>query len=329
MSRRALLFLLLATSAAAPSLVQGQTTTRLLGRVVNLNGEPVRDVRLRIVGHGEPQVFDSGEFELQLSGRPAQVEVVVIGGQLEVLYPLHGQLAVPGDAGVRVPIVVGKPERAYINDVLAARVLQLESTLRNNGVRYDAGVDSLSDGLKRVIQLLELKEQDLRSSIELRRRQTDVKPALFRTIDRYLLELKDLRTAFQLVVPQAATHTGARDALQAAITEYNAAYEDVNNNRNAFLSNIRNLWEGARAEGLERDLADVYTEIVEEIHKPHVLPLAGALVTIQLAHGPNPPRRQEIDAAIAAAQRAVAQLDPRINVLEVRYGRLKEALERN
>lgn len=314
---------------AAPVPLPAQATTRLLGRVVDLEGNAVRDIRLRVVGHGEPEVFDSGEFELQLSGRPAQVEVAVVGGELEVLYPLRGIVAVPRDAGVRVPVVVGRPERALINDVLAARFVQLESTLQRNGVRYDAAVEGLGEGVRRIVELLELKEADLRSSIEQRRRQTDVKPALLRTFDAYLLELRDLRDAFRLVLPYAVQNRGALDALQQAVLEYNAAFEAVNNNRNAFLTGVRSFWAPERAEGLERDLADVYTEVLEEIHRPLVLPMNGSLVVVARVHGPQRPGSREIEQALAAAEAAVPRLDTRINVLEARYARLREALERN
>jgi hypothetical protein len=312
---------------AAP--LSGQGTTRLLGRVVNLNGEPVRDVRLRVVGHGEPEVFDSGEFQLELSGSPTEVEVTVLSSGLEVLYPLRGQLAVPRDGGVRVPIVVGKPERAYINDVLAARFVQLENTLRQNGVRYDASSDSLSEGVRRIISLLELKESDLRNSIELQKKQDDVKPALFETMDSYLLELKDLRDNFRLVAPYAGENREAAATLGRAIAEYNAAYERLNNSRNSLLSSIRSFWVGVRAEVLEQNLADVYTEAVEEIHKARVFPLAEALVVLQAAHGPNQPGKQQIASAARAALAAAEQLDTRITVLEARYARLREGLARD
>lgn len=313
----------------ASTSIAAQGTTRLLGRVVDLEGNAVRDIRLRVVGHGEPEVFDSGEFELQLSGRPAQVEVTVIGDELEVLYPLRGQVAVPQDANVRVPVVVGRPERALINDVLAARFVQLESTLQRNGVRYDAAVEGLGEDVRRIVELLELKEADLRSSIELRRKQTDVKPALLRTFDAYLLELKDLKDAFRLVLPYAAGNRGALEALQRAVLEYNAAFEAVNNNRNAFMTGIRSFWERERAEGLERDLADVYTEILEEIQRPVVLPMNGSLLVLARVHSSQRPGKQEITEAVGAAEAAASRLETRINVLESRYARLREALERD
>ncbi|HEX6558279.1 MAG TPA: hypothetical protein VF021_02435 [Longimicrobiales bacterium] len=316
-----LLFLCTASSLHA------QTTTRLLGKVVDLAGQPVGNVRLRITGHGEPEVFNSGEFELQLSGRPAQVEVQLIDAPgLQVLYPPKGMLAVPADGAVRSAVVVGKTDRAYINDMLAARFVQLGSTLRQNGVRDAAAIDSLSDSVRRIIQLLGLREDSLRNSIELQSQQAAIKPALFKTFDTYLLEAKDLRDAFKLVTSFAARDRSAVQALQQAVEEYNAAFQALNNNRNAFQSNIRSYWRGAAAEGLTRDLADVYTEAVEEIHKGYVLPLNESLVVLQRVYGPNKPRSEVVARAVAEADRAVRQLDARFNVFEQRYARLRSSL---
>jgi len=317
----------LALLLASPLAAQG--TTRLLGRVVNVAGNPVRDVRLRIVGQGEPEITDSGEFQLEVSSERGEVEVTVIEGGLEVLYPLHGRLAVPADASTRVTVVVGEPERTYINDLLATRFVQLEATLKRNGVSYDASVDSLSAEVRQVIQLLKIREEDLRQSIELQKRQSDIKPELLRTIDAYVLELKDLRDAFELVVPYAPANVEAVKTLQRAMADYSAAFEALNNNRNAYLSGIRSYWAEAQAEGLRRDLDDVYTDAIEDIHRGYVLPLNDALVTIQAAWGLNRPGKDRIAAAIATAQRVAQELEPRINVLAARYARLREALERD
>ncbi|HSJ16340.1 MAG TPA: hypothetical protein VK939_18175, partial [Longimicrobiales bacterium] len=287
------------------------------------------EVRLRVLDHGEATVYDSGEFEVQLSGQPPEVRVEVIGPELEVLYPVGGTLAVPRDPAARVSVVVGKPERAYINDLLAERFVRLEAALGRHGVHYNASVDSLGEGVRRIIGLLELREEDLRRSIDRQRRQSDVKPAIYATIDRYLLEVKDLRDAVRLVVPFAGRNREAAVTLQGAMKDYNAAYEAVNDGHNGFLSGIRSFWEPARAEVLVRDLDDVYTEIMHEIHRTYVLPLNESLVVLQRAHGPGPPGGREIDAAVAAAQASVPPLDGRIEALERRYARLREALERD
>jgi len=321
--------LLLSLVAADP--LQGQGTTLLRGRVVDVQGAPVRSVRLRIVGHGEPEVFNSGEFDIQLSGRPRQVEVELIEPKgLELLYPLKGALAIPADANTRVPIVIGKSERALINDVLANRVAQLTTTLDKNGIKVDSSLENLSGTMRRIIDLLEIRESDMRASIDAQKHQAEIKPALLRAWDNYVLEIKDLRDAFRLVVSFAARNIGAVQALQAAVNEYNSAFVTVNNNRNTFHSNLSAYWTAAEAAGLSRDLAEVYTEAVETIHKGYVLPLNESLVVLQRAHmGDSRPSSQQIANAVAEADRAVRQLDVRINVLEERYARFRNALERN
>lgn len=326
MRRLALAFLLLL--AAAP--LQAQGTTVLLGKVVDVQGAPVRNVRLRIVGHGEPEIHDSGEFDAQLSGRPEQVEITVIGTDgMEVLYPPKGVLAVPKGAGVRVPIVIGKSERAYINDILAARFVQLGSTLRQNGVRTGASLDSLSDGMRRILELLQIKETDIRQSIESQKHQGEIRPALLRTWDAYILQTKNLRDAFRLVVEYAAKNQNAVLTLQSAVKSYNVAFDSLNNSRNAFQSNVQMYWSDADAAGLGRDLADVYSEAIETIHKGYVLPLNQSLIVLQRAYTREKPSGQDIANAVSEADRAVRQLDVRIPVLEERYARLRSALERN
>jgi hypothetical protein len=320
--------LLLAAAPATPAAAQG-ATTRLLGRVVDLNGDPVRDVRIRILDHGEPEIFDSGDFQLQLAGQPTRVEVEVLDSALQVVYPLKGLVAVPRDPDVRVPIVVGRSERQLMSDVLATRMVQVEQALQRNGVHYSASMDSLTDGLRRIATLLELRESDMEQSLQRRRSQADIKPALLRIVDKYILELRDLRDAFRLVVPYAATNLDAVTALKQAMVEYNAAFEELNNNRGAFLSALRDHWEPATGALLVRDLEDVYVQAIDDIHRGYVLPLNESLLVLQLAHTPNKPGRERIRQAVADAQAVARTLDPRIPVLEERARQLREALERD
>jgi hypothetical protein len=315
---------------AADSL-HAQGTRLLRGRVVDVQGDPVRNVRLRVVGHGEPEVLSSGEFEIQLSGTPSQVEVTLIDGKgREILYPLKGLLAVPANTTTRVPIVIGKSERALINDVLATRVAQLTSTLDKNGVKVDSSLDNLSGSIRRIIDLLEIKEADMRANIDAQKHQAEIKPELLRTWDNYLLEVKDLRDAFRLVVNYAARNLGAVQALQESVAAYNSAFTALNNNRNAFQGNITAYWSDTDAAGLSRDLAEAYTQAIERVHKGHVLPLNESFIVLQRAHGnSNKPSGQEIANAVTEADRAVRQLDIEIPVLEEKYARLRSALERN
>lgn len=323
---RASLFTLLLLLVSTP--VPGQTT-RLLGRVIGLNGDPVRDIRVRVLEHGEPEIFDSGDFQLQLSGQPAQVEVEVVDSRLQVVYPPRGVVAVPRDPTVRVSIVVGVSERDLLSDVLATRMVQVEQALNRNGQQYSATTDSLSEGLRRIASLLELREADLAESLERRRNQGNVTPGMLRTIDAYLLEVRDLLDAFTLVVPYAATNRDALVALQEAMLQYNAAFEDLSNNRGAFLAAIRTHWEPAEAAVLVRDLEDVYVQAIDDIHRGYVLPLNENLLVLQLAHTRERPPRQRIEQAVAEAQAVARSLNPRIPVLQERARQLREALQRD
>ncbi len=233
--------LVLAVAAsAAPA-----TAVVLRGRVVNLEGRPATDARLQIVGHAALLAIrtPSGEFEQPLAGTPSQVTFAAAAGPLDVLYPLDGIVPVPRDEAVHVTIVVGRSERTEISDLLAERLLRLETTLRANGVRFDAASDSLSDDLHRVLAQLEVGEADLRQRVEFKREQAATIPEVLATIDAYIREVKDLRDALQQLGPLAASDRDAEAALKNALTEYSAAFDLLNDNRRAYESKILNYWQ--------------------------------------------------------------------------------------
>lgn len=325
--RRTLLLALLLTSAsAAPADAQ---TTRLRGRVMDLDGQPVRDVRLRILDHGEPEIFDSGEFQLQLAGRPSRVDVQVLDSTLQVLYPPRGVIAIPADPDEPVQIVVGRRERDYLGDAIAGRLVTLERTLRANGVEYTASVDSLGESMRQIIAILRDQGTDVNRQLERERLQGGLKPGLLRTIEAYLIELKDLRNAFELVSRYAANDIYAVQTLRDAMLAYNTAADSLIRNRDAYAAEIRRSWVRERAELLVRDLENVYVLAEDDIHRGYVLPLNESLLVLQLAYTPNKPGKQQVQQAAADAGATVRALTPRIPVLEERVRQLRSALEQN
>jgi hypothetical protein len=295
---------------------------------VDLNGDPVRDVRIRVIGHGEPSILDSGEFSLQLAGAPTVIEVQTISGQLQVVYPPAGRVALPRDPAVVVPIVVGRSDREVLSDLVAARMIQIEHALNRNGVAYSASADSISEGLRRIASLLELRETEIEEGLARRRAQNDAVPALLGTIDRYILELRDLHDAFTLVAPYAAANSDALQALRQAMQDYNAAFEELNGGRAAFRSAINAHWSTTEAAGLLRDLDNVYTHAIDDIHRGYILPLNESLLVLQLAHTRDRPSAQRIRQAAADAAATARSLDPRVPVLEERARQLRTALQR-
>jgi hypothetical protein len=298
----------------------------LRGRVITLEGRPATDAQLQIVGHAALLAIrtPSGEFEQPLAGAPSQVEFAAVAGSLDVLYPPDGIVPVPRDETVHVTIVVGRPERSEISDLLAERLLRLETTLRANGVHFDAVRDSLSDDLHRVLAQLDVGEADLRRRVEFKREQAATIPEVIATIDAYIREVKDLRDALHQFGPLAAGDANAKAALQNALTEYNTAFAALNDNRRAYESKILNYWSGESAERLSKHLADVYFEAVENIHQALVLPLNPSLIDVQT----KKPSRRQRDDATAAFARTAAQLDTRVAPLERRTDELRDALQR-
>jgi hypothetical protein len=318
---RAVVLALVMVAGTSPA-----TAVVLRGRVVTLEGRPATDAQLQIVGHAATVVIrkPSGEFEQPLAGTPAQVTFAAVNGALDVLYPPDGIVPVPRDETVHVTIVVGRPQRSEISDLLAERLLRLETTLRANGVRFDAASDSLSDDLHRVLAQLQVGEADLRQRVEFQREQAATIPEVIQTIDAFIREVKDLRDALHQFGPLAAKDRNAEGALKNALIEYNAAFATLNDNRRAYESKILNYWSGAAGERLNEHLADVYLEAVENIHQALALPLNPSLVDLQQ----QKPSRRQRDDATAAFARTAAQLDVRVAPLERRADELRDALQR-
>jgi hypothetical protein len=302
----------------------------LRGRVVTIENRPATDVKLQIAGQSAVLAVrrPSGEFEQPLAGQPSTVQVSVLDGPYQVLYPLDGLVPVPKDESVLVTIVVGKPEKSYIADQLAQRLLRLESILKANGIHYSASADSLSSDLHQVLSELQLRDADLRRDVADRRNQASVTPEILRVTADYVLKVKDLRDALASFPPLAAESRGALEALKGAMAKYNDAFTALNNNRDAFGEQIRSYWPADRTEILQKDLADVYLEAIENIHQGLVLPANPSLIDLQLAYGPHPPGKARLKGASDALTAASQQINARLPALEQRITELRDALER-
>jgi len=315
---------LLQVALAAPAPAQ---EVSLRGRVVTLDGRPATEARLQIVGQAAQLAIrsPSGTFAQPLAGRPAQVEIAPLAGPLEVLYPLDGIVPVPRDDSVHVTIVVGKPERASISEMLAQRLVRLETVLEAQGVQYDAARDSLSQTLERILEQLELDRADLRRDVVFQREQAATAPQILRTVDAYLRELKDLRDGFRQFAPLAVRDRAAKQALQRTMQEYSDAFTDLNDNRRAFESQLLNYWPAPQSGVLVDALSDVYLEAVENVHQALVLPLNPDLIVLQRAGGSD---RDERERAARDVVDAAGRIDGRLPALEQRARELRDALER-
>ncbi len=324
--------------ALAPTVSPGALdaqTTKLRGKVVRLNGQPAADVRIRIEGHGEPAIFDSGEFEYDLSGSPAEVRITVIDSPLRVVFPPGGQVAVPGDPSVRVPVVVDQSVEEAIQKLFVDRSLQLEITLQGTVYAIDSTFTNLEVGIRDAIVKLGITEDTLRSRIRAERR-ADLGPRILRTVDTWLLALEDLQIEVRLFRSKAGGNSPrlqrivlAVGQLQEALRDYDRAVQEMITQEDAFLHGVQDYWRGDQAGAIRDAIAAVYGLGIDTIHAEHVLALNEPLVDAQSGAGGDQARfleaagrLEEIGTTIAGSMDELrarvealrsAMLDPQAN----------------
>ena len=256
----------------------GQATTKISGRVVSLNRAPISNVQLRVVGLGNPTMYQSGEFSIEI---PAAEQEIVFDTQSpgwEIVYPLAGRIAVPR-GNQTIVLVVGKPVEQTITEALAERSRLLQQILRENGQQGQA-LTRVEDGIQRILEKLNLKEADLRDEVRRGDLRSERYPAIAKAINSWVLEATDLLEALRLLEPLIAKQAGpANKMLMTAVAEYNVAWEAIQTGRDGFQSDVESYWpDGAL---LRRDLTSLFDNEIERTHREQILPVNGALVTIQ------------------------------------------------
>lgn len=256
----------------------GQTTTKISGRIVSLNRAPVANVRLRVVGFGNPTMFQSGEFSIEIPAAEQEIVFETQSTGWEIVYPFGGRIAVPR-GNQTIVLVVGKPVEQTITEALAERSRLLQQVLRENGEQGQA-LTRVEDGIQRILDKLNLKAADLRDEVRREELRRERYPAIAKAINSWVLEATDLLEAFRLLEPMIEKQTvPANKMLMTAVAEYNVAWEAIQTGRNGFESDLESYWpDGAL---LRRDLTSLFDNEIERTHREQILPVNGALVTIQ------------------------------------------------
>ncbi len=330
MNRRALLpFLLLALMGGAQAAV-------LHGTVLTDDGVPAVTARLSIVDHAPELALGSvtAAFDQPLNGSPAQVVVTSLVDSIMVLYPPDGRVPVPASDDVSVVIVVGKPDRVYIQEILAGRLVHLETLLAGQNVEYNAVNEEISSTLAQILATLELKESDLRRDVEFKRGQALATPEILQTVATYVRRLRDLRSAFKQCPPGVIEKDRQMlDLLHRVLGEYNTAYSAFADQREAFKSRILTYWPEPRGELVAGDLERVYLEANERIHRSIILPLSEGdpayLVDIQRVFGDDPPSKDEARVAARKGMEAADRIEASLIVLDQLIAQLNRVLAVN
>lgn len=311
------------------------------GRVVALGGEALPPgLTLRAEQIGPVDLGQSGEFRLALPPGTARFTLRVVRPAVEVVYPPGGLVSVPADPAATTVVVVGPGAETVVAEALAARDRQLEQRLRAFDVRFDARQDSVQRDLRAVLEavaavreedlpeilaLLRLRADDLRTEAERARAREAHLPALSATLSDYVLKVRDLRDALDLLGPDAHLSRAVVEAMQERVERYDTAYTALDTQGDAFLQQVRAYWpEAAHA----LDLQALLTLARGEIHHDRVLPLNPHLVVVQRVHTRAPPERDEVRYSQRRIAEVAADLRPRIDRLSALTTALLAALAR-
>ncbi|MCI0436777.1 MAG: hypothetical protein L0271_24530 [Gemmatimonadetes bacterium] len=321
--------LLLSVSTSPPA--RSQETRVLRGRIVALDRSAVGGQRVRIADVGEATVRASGEFQVEIPSSATAIDVLLLTGggapdtSRAIVYPLNGRAPVPaGDEPV--VILVGEPVERAITRALAERRRLSEQILSEYGVQSER-LGMVESGIQRILERLDLREQDLRDEVARKERQAEAWPPIAEPVRQWVNEARDLYTALSLMTPLLDRNPPAEALrqLERAIADYNQAYTSLVPRRDEFEMQLERDWEDGAA--ARRDYADVLDNVVEQIHFQQIKPLndqlaivyagltsgnrdAGFRNAMALIAATLPALERALDQAVIRTDRAIAQLRP-------------------
>ncbi|WP_282124455.1 hypothetical protein [Algibacter mikhailovii] len=88
-------------------------------------------------------------------------------------------------------------------------------------------------------------------------------------LDTYLIKVKDVQIAYRDILDIALKNESYFKELEGTITSYNAIFNDLNDNGERYLIDFESVW----GKTYGRDLENIYHDIMEDIHKKHILKL--------------------------------------------------------
>lgn len=320
-----LLCALLIAGTVIVSPVWSQDTILFRGKVVSLDGRLAPGFRLRIVGRGEPDLLDSGEFTFALPRDLTELSVESLHDRLDIIYPPQGRVNVPADRERITIIVVGAPAEQAVADALADRTRLLEQRLAEEGVQFNVLHGTLEAGIQRILEKLDLQEEELRDAVKRKDQRAHHFPAIASALKEYVRRAKDLRNAFELIGPVGDESAAAYRGLQRWMLAYQEAYDTLDNNQASFELQVRTYWDDPE---LLDDLKRWYDLALGEIHRDRILASNQSLVDLQLAINDAHFDKARVRTAKEYLARIAAELQPRLQRLDLETTRFLEALAR-
>jgi hypothetical protein len=300
-----------------------QETTILRGEVLTRDGRPTEGVRLFLTGHPpEVVIRDGGIFSHPLTGSPTEVSARVAGsGDVGIIYPPGGRLAVPGDPSAVVTIIVGTSLGEGVLDAIEAQQELIRETLESRNVAPEAIESALEADIEGLLQELTRMNRDLVSEARNEAEQAEARREISATLTTYRRRLWDLLEVFQLLGPDTAIGPAEQFSLRDAMTAYNQAFEALDTRRSSMVDDVRRYWPEDEFDALGASLESTLTLVLETFHGG-VLDLNAALVVIQREINDGSPSDDDVRAAEEAVGRVTSDLKERFPTLELALSQL-------
>ncbi len=243
--------------------------TKLKGIVYDENSSAVRNITLRFSTLGSAVTTNSGEFIFELPDGVQTVEIELPDRIYSILYPVDKRIAAPVDPDYIFKIVITKNNSSGDIKELAEKYVKLEHILADIGVAQNELKTLLADFIKKESEEKNLEEDNLRAAIykEKRNERFAVISSAFL---KYTLKLENVKNGLKVIRDFSFNNGTAYNEFAENVVQYNLIFNELNNNRFAFRSDVALFWDNKI---LADEVFDVIKFSLNEIHEPFILNL--------------------------------------------------------
>lgn len=293
-----------------PFFLFSQTTKELNGRVVEMStgkAQGIGDIKVSIKDISYNITNGNGDFSLQVPSDKDFVKINLENTTKQLISPYSGLINLP--AIDRVEVIVCAQENTRLRDEVDKLKTKVKSFQGKYELSEKKAAKVYKEMLDTIvhyelyIQNLDAEKSKIKTELtsEIQRLQTEIerlksvesalmqqllatrdtlfkqKQAHFQTISaglrRYADELQNLN---DMLLPErlkqyfAYNANAAIDKLGDRINAYNKSFQDIYDNKDAHITEVKHYWEDEKT---ARQLTDTYTYLLEDVHKKTVYPM--------------------------------------------------------
>src|ERR1700733_13780189 len=280
----------------------------------------IDDKRIKANQDGNIYFFSPGNNGYVKITMPNEKQYFIIGSSN---FPL------PADPKENISVLIRKPSnkeqavsqfRKEAND-LNIKMDELDSVKKYDQARYQQELHSLDSLYEMTTKKYQVSEADLRSATEKMQGRDNYFPIISSALEGYLNEAKDIRDIFKHMLAFSLENPRSFRLFDSTINVYNEAYNQLNNNNDAFEKAVLDYWDSKE---LSLGFHNVFDFAINNIHRASILPLNELLnqKVRDFIHEKNQRNRKNLKAEITMTLDGILPiLDNSLTILEskVRY----------